>query len=1279
MEERYSKAERKGLPGGPNEVFTYVTGIFSSEVMPMAQDGRELSNPFRSTQGYKRNSPDVNNPFNIIPSGRITMKDVDFPVTGIDNLGNQIMMMPDEEYQFAGDEVIEIPHLDMHKEDYSHMNAYAKPIMESDRAGIEGGFHSKHLDAHGSFVKPLQKIAGMSDSHFSLTGKFQKGQNEFSIRPEVSIHHGNPEFGINFGFKRSFQDGGDVVISDRPDDSYEYKKSVNPDTGKISYATRKKGSNTWRDAGSEGSTSYRAITDIFGDDKTGYATSPEKARFNLSEKKKRKMQDYDYIQSLMNKDGAHVLDLVYGNEELGIPAFGPEIQKMDMYAEDFFDPYGDLQDEYMLNRVGGTEEEREQAAKNMRANYLNNVGRTEEEDQAYEAEMQRLREEEDKKTRKEREAERLELGYDPYTGNVVAPWEGTGMTADEYYEDFHDSGIQDILDYTGASTVMELTGMAPGARLAYKVNDEGVGKIVGDVANTGADLVGIVGEGIYEGGDYLFGDGSFDIGERNPLTGNIYGSGLETTSDLLSIIPYVGLAGKSAGLAGKANRIKNVLGAPGKALKTGVQSKVAPVFNKSVDALGSVKLPGFNYMGNMAPTVGDVGNFVNKNVMKKQLVPSYLKNTKAAQNAKKLGLSGDVWGGLTGYGIYGAAVGDNDASTLFSSEFDPTKSALGRLSVNALDDLNLINESRKTAAINQTIDQGYDPVDVVKAGINIVPGGMTAKEIGTALYPTKAGLKFIDKSGSVDKKEGGAIYPPANPLRSKNWNMQYAQDGGETEDNAFVGDFMYTVDDIKHMNDNPEQFCAEGDCLAQAFDVYDKRIGKRYSSSQFPSENRLKSNLGISSGNTPSMDTPGYKLNKDGEVVVGTLFEDDEGRPVTEREKRWIEKNPYFYQTNDTYGKELDMSADSWDIHGIMVDKGGKNLFTGSVGDFDNLSEDKKSNILKSMPIGTIIGFGEEDRHGYNKSKGLASSKHSAIVVGYTQEGDPVVYDYGEYTTITPDSYGTAKHGYSLADLNNITYPKDQEGKTKKYLEEEGLFNNDPKKLDLNQSALQTELYDKGDSKELKAFHDTLVSKKRSLMNALDMNESDYNMISALLLAQTMQESSGGKSFEDKYIPNFVSEWQGDTQGLTQLNINNILDDEALAPIAKKYGITEEADLFDPVKSAIASMIYGKRNLAAAKKNYKDGKESGVRTYKPRSDIRETLGMNVNITYNGDEFKTDEGVVVPFESSWGFDYDIDEIQAKFDEITDKDGNSVKGKYKVYEKDGEILVDKNNKG
>ena len=65
-----------------------------------------------SANGYKNNSPDKNRPYNVIPSGNITMKDVDFPVLGIDNLGNEKIMQPgEEEINFQGDTVLEFPML----------------------------------------------------------------------------------------------------------------------------------------------------------------------------------------------------------------------------------------------------------------------------------------------------------------------------------------------------------------------------------------------------------------------------------------------------------------------------------------------------------------------------------------------------------------------------------------------------------------------------------------------------------------------------------------------------------------------------------------------------------------------------------------------------------------------------------------------------------------------------------------------------------------------------------------------------------------------------------------------------------------------------------------------------------------------------------------------------------------------------------------------------------------------------------------------------------------
>ena len=98
MKAKIDYTHKRGLPGGPNEQFTYVTGIFSVD-------------------GYRDDSADVNNPFNVIPSGRISMREHDGtplkkgPILGIDNLGNKKMMQPGKEYEFPGDYVTEIPQM----------------------------------------------------------------------------------------------------------------------------------------------------------------------------------------------------------------------------------------------------------------------------------------------------------------------------------------------------------------------------------------------------------------------------------------------------------------------------------------------------------------------------------------------------------------------------------------------------------------------------------------------------------------------------------------------------------------------------------------------------------------------------------------------------------------------------------------------------------------------------------------------------------------------------------------------------------------------------------------------------------------------------------------------------------------------------------------------------------------------------------------------------------------------------------------------------------------
>ena len=62
-----------------------------------------------SKTGYRRDSLDRNNKYNIIPDNNISMKNVGFNVKGVDNLGNTKVMKPGGEYKFPGKYVLETP------------------------------------------------------------------------------------------------------------------------------------------------------------------------------------------------------------------------------------------------------------------------------------------------------------------------------------------------------------------------------------------------------------------------------------------------------------------------------------------------------------------------------------------------------------------------------------------------------------------------------------------------------------------------------------------------------------------------------------------------------------------------------------------------------------------------------------------------------------------------------------------------------------------------------------------------------------------------------------------------------------------------------------------------------------------------------------------------------------------------------------------------------------------------------------------------------------------
>jgi len=556
------------------------------------------------------------------------------------------------------------------------------------------------------------------------------------------------------------------------------------------------------------------------------------------------------------------------------------------------------------------------------------------------------------------------------------------------------------------------------------------------------------------------------------------------------------------------------------------------------------------------------------------------------------------------------------------------------------------------------------------------------------------GLDLKYQKGSNEFSVSPSAHLGKNPTFGINVGFKHNfQDGGE-KGVSNLNDLYISAADFDKLNqgESGEYYCdprGKG-CLASSYDAYDKLVGQRYPSGDFLNEVNLKKNIGVQSlqaaGDSDTGTGYGYDKNTDEFVHYTNDVEDDrfgEGSNTY----NWIKNQPSF--SRDVYGEtEYDYTADSWDIHGMMVGKGGKSLYNTTDENWANnessrLTEEQLKELYKDMTPGTIIGFDQYlDKKGENNKLGMVSSGHSTQVVGYDERGVPVVYDYGDYVPIDGSTM------YGIGGISNITIPKEHIGHGLEWAKEKGYYTGeDPKELDLNLDAIMDQSYFQDDD-ELPDFYKALKDKKFSLMEDLKIREDQYDEMSAALIGISMQETEGGGGYQhniEQALPGTLGQ---DSSGLTQLMWSNISEDKQLMKLAKKYGITQQSDLKDSDKSAIASMIYGSRNYLAAQKNLKKGKgKQGVRTYRPPTWKGKAKDWKSDIKYDGKEFETDGGVNVDLFTGINFlglgSMDsLEEIQKNLDAAAEEEGWP--GRYTArYEKDedGEeqIVIDKATAG
>lgn len=153
-----------------------------------------------SKDGYKRNSKDRNNPFNIIPSGNITMEDVDFPVFGIDDLGYSELMMPGVNYTFPGSEVFEIPLPQYQKAGaVRRLLSFFKPASNKFKSEINWGNWNKDIPLNKELMQEYNTIEEVA-----------KKKGTWMKNPDGSPFEGPPELFVQMqskAFKKAYPEG----------------------------------------------------------------------------------------------------------------------------------------------------------------------------------------------------------------------------------------------------------------------------------------------------------------------------------------------------------------------------------------------------------------------------------------------------------------------------------------------------------------------------------------------------------------------------------------------------------------------------------------------------------------------------------------------------------------------------------------------------------------------------------------------------------------------------------------------------------------------------------------------------------------------------------------------------------------------------------------------------------------------------------------------------------------------------------------------------------------
>jgi len=285
-------------------------------------------------------------------------------------------------------------------------------------------------------------------------------------------------------------------------------------------------------------------------------------------------------------------------------------------------------------------------------------------------------------------------------------------------------------------------------------------------------------------------------------------------------------------------------------------------------------------------------------------------------------------------------------------------------------------------------------------------------------------------------------------------------------------------------------------------------------------------------------------------------------------------------------------------------------------GPFQNLSEEERMRIYKNIPLGATVSYmgGDTGSHrsgveSGHKKAGLPDTTHAAKVIGFSEDGFPIIFDYGKTFTLRPDILGGNLGGYTP---QIVSFPNEVKDAIFENVNKPGvgralsldpksvivdpklggfkktgtgkLFSPESLRLPIGSDAYEAS---KGFAKTINEFRDTAVTKL-----GIDPEYYDSYLAPAAFGIAGQESEFGTKGepvaeFADRWIPGLHN------RSIGPLQINKaLIDHPELKELFKEYAdINHKDDLYDSDKALKAAIILMNYNKGPMKRAFNQNKK----------------------------------------------------------------------------------------